>query len=73
MQCSGEIYGIFDQSDREKLSFQVRSPEKPEPGSPADGWEAVVSLIQRKLHFVISMSASGETFRQVLSMHHMQL
>lgn len=62
----GEIHGLFDQSDRDKLSLQVKTaPDKPESVDPSEGWEAVLALIQRKIHFVISMSSFGEAFRCV--------
>ncbi|KAL8438977.1 hypothetical protein Efla_006922 [Eimeria flavescens] len=61
--CTGEIHGLFDQTDRDQLSMQVKGAERPDAVKFPLGWEAVLALVQHKIHFVISMSALGETFR----------
>ncbi|KAL8445804.1 hypothetical protein Emed_005360 [Eimeria media] len=60
---TGEVHGLFDQSDRDKLALQVKATERPDTLNFSAGWQAVLSLVQHKIHFVISMSAVGEVFR----------
>lgn len=59
--CAGEVGGLFDASEREKLCGVVKSNEKIEALHVA--WQGVCALVQTKLHFVLSMRHTDRLFR----------
>ncbi|OEH75824.1 hypothetical protein cyc_04028 [Cyclospora cayetanensis] len=70
--ATGEIHGLFNQPEKEKLSLQVGVMENPEAVGASESWHSVVALVQSRLHFLVNMSASGETFRAICrSMAHL--